>query len=108
MSLLGRVGLAIGFILLQTKQTNSELGHQDPMLKDLISITWFTQTYPNMMLAKSIYEIFVKFRCMLQFSILARSSASLEDISITLIILKYNAVASSLYWQNICSIITFI
>lgn len=38
----GRVGLAIGFILLQTKQTNSELGHQDPMLKDLISITWFT------------------------------------------------------------------
>ena len=34
--LLGRVGLAIGFILLQTKQTNSELGHQDPMLKDLI------------------------------------------------------------------------
>lgn len=32
----GRVGLAIGFILLQTKQTNSELGHQDPMLKDLI------------------------------------------------------------------------
>lgn len=61
------VGLAIGFILLQTKQTNLELGHQDPMLKDLISITWFTQTYPNMMLAKSIYEIFVKFRCMLQF-----------------------------------------
>jgi len=38
MSLLWGVGLAIGFILLQTKQTNLELGHQDPMLKDLISI----------------------------------------------------------------------
>lgn len=38
MSLLWGVRLAIGFILLQTKQTNSELGHQDPMLKDLMAL----------------------------------------------------------------------
>lgn len=108
MSLLWGVGLGIGFILLQTKQTNSELGHQDPMLKDLISITWFTQTYPNMMLANPYMKYSSSLDVCFNFSILARSSASLEDISITLIILKYNAVASSLYWQNICSISTFI
>jgi hypothetical protein len=44
----------------------SELGHYNPIFKYLISVTWFALTHPNMMLTKTVNEIFIKIGCLLK------------------------------------------